>query len=90
MKLEPRINPKFLTLAEKTVSYVLTMTDDGKQWQEDREGVEKRIVSVLSSFSLSWLLHILCHLYMIAGRGFARHLVELIFEVGCCLQKADG
>ena len=60
------------------------MTDDGKQWQEDREGVEKRMASVLSSFSLSWLLHIhvSCHLYMAAGHveGFVRHLVELIFE----------
>ena len=62
MRLESRINPKFLTLSEKTVSCVLTMTDDGKLWQEDREGVEKKIVSVLSSFSLSWLLHI--HAFM--------------------------
>ena len=31
-------------------------------------------------------------LYMIAGlvEGFTYHLVELIFEVECCLQKADG
>ena len=48
------------------------MIDDGKQWQEDSKGAEKRMASVLSSFSLSWLLHILafinlCHLYMITG-----------------------
>ena len=81
------MNPKFLTLSENTLLCVPIKTDDGKQRQEDREGVEKRMASVLSSFSLSWLLHIhvSCHLYMTAGRveGFVHHLVELIFEVGC-------
>ena len=35
---------------------------------------------------------LLCRLYMIAGhlQSFARHLVELIFEIGCRLQQADG
>ena len=57
MRLESRINPKFLTLSENRISCVPTMTDDGKQWYEDREDVEKRMASVLSSLSLSWLLH---------------------------------
>ena len=33
------------------------MTDDGKQL-EGRESVKKRMASVLSSLSMSWLLHI--------------------------------
>ena len=52
------INPKFLTLTENIMFCAPTVTDDGKQWQEDREGVEKLMASVLSSLSLSWLLHI--------------------------------
>ena len=36
------------------------------QWQEDR-GVEKRMASVLSSLSLSWLLHI--HAFMSSVHG---------------------
>ena len=62
LRVASRINSKFLTLSENTISCVLTMIDNGKQWQEDREGVEKRMASVLSSFSLSWLLHI--HAFM--------------------------
>ena len=62
MRLESRINAKFLTLSQNTVSCVPTMTDDGKQWQEDREGVKKRMISVVSSLRLSWLLHI--HAFM--------------------------
>ena len=62
MRLESRTNPKLLTLSENRISCVPTMIDDGKQWQEDREGVEKRMASVLSSSSLSWLLHI--HAFM--------------------------
>ena len=38
------------------------MTDDSKQWQEDREGTEKRMASVLCSLSLSLSLHI--HAFM--------------------------
>ena len=45
------------------------------------------MVSVLSSLSLSWLLHIHARRHVpTAGQsrvGFAHHLVELIFEVGC-------
>ena len=63
VRLEARINPKFLTLSENRISCVLTMIDDGKQSHEDREGVEKkRMASVLSSLSLSWLLDI--HAFM--------------------------
>ena len=51
------MNPKFLTLSENAVWWVPTVTDDGKQ-SEGRESVEKRMASVLSSLSLSWLLHI--------------------------------
>ena len=47
MRLESRINPRFLTLPENRISCVLTMIDDGKQSHEDREGVEKRMASVL-------------------------------------------
>ena len=57
MRLESRINPRFLILSENRISCVPTMIDDGKQRHEDREGVEKRRASVLSSLSLSWLLH---------------------------------
>ena len=46
MRLESKINPKFLTLSENTVWCVPTITVDGKQRQEDREGVEKRMASV--------------------------------------------
>ena len=60
-RLESRINPEFLT-SENTISCVPTTTDDVKQWQEDREGIEKRMASVLSSLCLSWLLHI--HTFM--------------------------
>ena len=35
-------------LSKNAVLYVPTTTDDGKQWQEDRDGVEKRMASVLS------------------------------------------
>ena len=62
--LESRINPKFLTLSENTISCVPTMTDFGKQWQEDSKGIEKRMASVSSLFSLSWLFHI--HAFMLS------------------------
>ena len=58
MRLESRLNPTFLTLSENRISCVPTMIDDSRQWQEDREGVEKRMASVLSSLNLSWLLYI--------------------------------
>ena len=37
---------------------------------------------------LRLLLHI--HAFMSSVQGFVRHSVELIFEVGCRLLKADG
>ena len=77
--LESRINPKFLTLPENTISCVLTMIDDGKQWHEDREDVKKRIASVLSSLSLSWLLHI--HAFMSSVHD-CRSCVRLCTSLG--------
>ena len=94
MRLESRINPRFLALSENRISCVPTMTDDGKQWYEDREDVEKRMASVLSSLSLSWLLHI--HAFMSsvhdcrACERLCTSFGGVDFEVGCRLQKADG
>ena len=62
MRLESRRNPKFLVLSENTILCVPTMTDDSKQCQEDREGIEKRMASILCSLRLSLSLHI--HAFM--------------------------
>ena len=79
MRLESRINPKFLTLSENRISCVPTMIDDGKQWHEDRKGVKKRMASVLSSLSLSWLLHI--HAFMSSVHD-CRSCVRLCMSFG--------
>ena len=79
MRLESRIKPKFLTLSENRISCVPTMIDDGKQLHEDREGVEKRMASVLSSLSLSWLLHI--HAFMSSVHD-CRSCVRLCMSFG--------
>ena len=69
MRLESRMNPKFLTLSENAIWWVLTVTDDGKQ-SEGGERVEKWMVSVfvLVTFELiaahSWF-YVICSLWQV-------------------------
>ena len=54
VRLESRMNPKFLTFSENSIWSIPTLTDDGKQ-SEGRESVEKKIngfIFVLAKFEL--------------------------------------